>query len=106
MKYALILFFSIQSSFVFSESYSEVSTVKGLTVGNSYARVQLSTMKETESCTNSKFYYLDNSESKDMFSTLLAAKASGQLVSLQLVGCANNMAQISHVYACDTSFCG
>lgn len=88
-----------------AESYSNVSTVKGMTVGVGFARIQLVSMKAAENCLNSNYYWLDTSQGKEMFSALLAAKASGSELSLQLVGCQGDMPKITHVYICDKPFC-
>jgi hypothetical protein len=105
MKYILALSLTLACNFAYSESYSNVSTVKGLTIGAISARVQLDSMKLAEGCSNEKFYLLDSENNKAMFSSILAAKASGQKVSFQLIGCENDTAKISHVYMCDTKFC-
>ncbi|NMH63824.1 hypothetical protein [Shewanella salipaludis] len=105
MKYLVVFSLLLVSSLSWSESYSNVSIVKGLTIGATHARVQLESMKLAEGCSNIKFYFLDIQNNKEMFSSILAAKASGQKVSFQLLGCENDTAKISHVYLCDTQFC-
>jgi hypothetical protein len=42
---------------------------------------------------------------KEMYAALLAAKSSGQNVSLQLSGCASGYSIIKQVYVCDALFC-
>lgn len=95
----------ILSGFCNGESYSDASTVKGITVDEGYARIKLDNMKPAEGCEKEGYYYLDTSLYKEGFSVILAAKAAGQKLSFQLVGCHGDMAKISHVYFCDKSFC-
>ena len=100
------------SSFTYGESYSDTAAIKGMTVGEGYSRIKLSSMNSTrvlnaaESiCEKHDYYYLDTSVSKDMYSALLAANASKQTVSLQLIGCQGGYPKISHVYLCERAFC-
>ena len=105
MKKILVIISLIATSFVYGVTYSNVSTVKGMTVGDTGVRVQLESMKPAEQCSTTNFYFVDTSISKDMYSALLAAKASGQKVSFQLIGCHNNIPKVTQVYLCDTHFC-
>lgn len=89
----------------FTESYSPISTVKGLTIGQGYVRVKLVDMEPAEDCSKTDYYLLDTSVQKDGFSAVLAAKASGQKLSFQLKGCHGDMPKISHIYFCDRAFC-
>lgn len=91
----------------YGESYSDVTTVKGLSIGTDYVRVQLDSMKQAEGCPSVHYYYLDTSDSKNIYSALLSAKLSNQQLSLQLTGCdaSGKMAKISHLYMCDKQFC-
>ena len=73
----------------YSESYSPVSSIKGLSIGPGYARVRLATMGGGEGCDTPKFYKLDTTANKEMFSAILVAKATGKLVSFQLTSCQN-----------------
>jgi len=105
MKKILVILTLLSMNYIDAASYSEVSKIKGMTIGVNHVRVQLEVMKPAEQCSVSNYYFLDTSVSKDMYSALLSAKASGQLLSLQLDGCHLNMPKISHVYLCDTHFC-
>lgn len=99
---ALMLSFNL----CFSESNSNLSTIKAITVGSGYARVRLESMKEAEGCVNTKnWYYLDTVNNQEMFSTLLAANISGKKLTLQLAGCQGEYPKISHIYLCDTLVC-
>ncbi len=88
-----------------AESYSPSSKIKGMTIGTDYARIQLETMGPAEGCDSPKYYKLATTNGAGMFSALLAAKASGSIVSVQLIGCDSNMPNITHVYLCDNKLC-
>ena len=105
-KSCLLLLFLIALN-TQAASYSDVSKVKGMTIGTTAARVVLESMKSgvESQCSDQKYYSLDLSN-KEMFSSILMAKASGTKLSFQLNGCANNRPKISHVYLCDKKFCG
>ena len=108
MKNLCLLTLTLFAANVQAETYSEVSTVKGITIGTTTAaRVVLDSMKPgvESQCSDQKYYSLDLSN-KEMFSGILAAKASGAKLSFQLNGCENNRPKIVHVYLCDQKFCG
>ena len=92
-------------------SYSNVTTVKALTLGADGVRVKLDSMKELEGCVNQKYYYLStptNQEDK-LVSALLTAKISKQKINFQLSGCETmssySYPKIRHIYFCDTALC-
>jgi len=82
-----------------SETYVE-GTVTQLSVGTTYARVQLDQMVSAEGCANYTWYLLPfpPGEGKEMYAAVLTAKTSGQRVKLQLTGCSSGYPSIAHVY--------
>lgn len=95
-----------------AESYSEVASVDALTFSTYGVRVKLTSMKSVEGCADQNYYFLptpDDSYDK-MVSALIAAKATGEKLSLQLTQCeplgSNSYPKITHIYMCDSSFCG
>lgn len=107
MKRVLVFLSMFQIGGAYAESYSDVTTIKGITVGGTAARVLMESMKEgvESSCSDQKYYNLDLSK-KEMFSTILAAKMSNTKLSFQLNGCENDRPNIAHVYLCEQRFCG
>lgn len=107
MKYLWLLILFAVANLAVAESYSNASTIKAITVGTTYARVQLTSMPSTpaESCSSSTFYYLDLTTGSEIYSATLAAKLAGEKISFQLIGCQSGMPKITHVYLCDTLFC-
>jgi hypothetical protein len=114
MKYwfiSLVIVVGIFSSSSHAASYSHISSVKGLTFFADGVRIKLESMKEVESCENQNFYYLPTPDERynKFVSALLAAKASGEKLSLQLVGCEQvtsySYPKVTHIYFCDTSYC-
>jgi len=96
-----------------AESYSPISTIKALTFSTTGVRVKLENMTESiEGCSTQNYYYLPtpDQQSDKLVSVLLAAKISGQGIWFQLSGCQDmaqyNYPKISHIYFCDTSWCG
>jgi hypothetical protein len=78
-----------------------------MTIGHSFARVKKANMLGGESCSKSEWYILDFQldENKAMFSALLTAKASGQKVHFQLIGCWLDYPKITYVYNCENQQC-
>lgn len=114
MKYQSVFLMVILASGLsvsHAESYSSVSSVKGLTFYDDGVRIKLESMKEVESCANQNFYYLPTPDEKSnkLVSVLLTAKASGEKLSLQLVGCEQmtgySYPKVTHIYFCDTVYC-
>ena len=97
----ITLFFPLLSD---AASYSNVTTVKALTLGAEGVRVKLDSMKELEGCINQKYYYLaiPTNQQDKLVSALLTAKVSRQSISLQLSGCETmssySYPKISHIY--------
>lgn len=106
MRYILSLVLLVFASSLWAESYSNVSTVKGISIIPSSARIQLNSMKEAEGCSSSQYYYLGPlSDKGEMYSTILAAKMSGEKLSFQLTGCQGKYPVITAIYLCDKHFC-
>ena len=93
-------------------AYSAAGTIKNMTVGIDMARIELSSNTGNAalftSCSSDRqWYYLDLASitpgTKEMFATLLAAKASGQPIFVQALGCVGSYSKIVHVYACSNA---
>ena len=111
-KYIIPLCFLFSAESVIAETYSPVSTIKGMTVGTTLVRVFLADVDvlKFESCTveaKKTGYALNPADTgvELMLSTLLSAKVSGQKLMFQSVGCHAGYSEISHIYFCDTEFC-
>ena len=72
---------------VFAETYSELSTVKSITVADDLVRVRLATMVNIEGCSSNNWYAVDLNETyaKEKYSSLLAAKTTQEKVFLQFL---------------------
>ncbi|EAQ64327.1 hypothetical protein MED121_04388 [Marinomonas sp. MED121] len=110
LKYLGILAFLVSGA-AFSASYSEVSIVKGVSIGENFVRVKLQNMKSLENCPHQSWYVLDTTadSSKLLYSGILSANAAKTKLSLQItdshsVG-SKTYPKITHVYLCDTAFC-
>ncbi|MCG7535278.1 hypothetical protein [Pseudoalteromonas sp. OOF1S-7] len=102
--------------FANATAYTQVATIKDMTVSHNAARIKLSTMNELTECTSSptsaKWYHLDlrTDGAQHIYSSLLAAKFSGQKMFLELRGCYSHDAnskypKVTQVYMCDTMWC-
>jgi len=105
-RYAFILWVFI-CSLSHGASYSAPSLITNMTVGKDFARVKTQNISAAESCAKSSWYILDfnTNASAEMYAMLLAAKASGQKVHFQLIGCYLDYPKVSHVYNCENSSC-
>jgi hypothetical protein len=81
-----------------SETYVE-GLIDQVSVGTTYARVKFQTMVTAESCANQSWYILSfqSGMGKEMYAAILAAKASGQEMRVQLNGCDTGYPSITHV---------
>lgn len=92
-----------------AEAYSKVSTIKNMTVGLGMARVELTDNTGSfEACSSDRTWYLLDLSSaaagtKEMLATLLSAKAAGQKVFLQTIGCVGSYSRLTHIYLCDAA---
>ncbi len=109
MKNLICLFSILISVSSFGVSFSTNGQITDMTIGKTYVRVKDSNMALYEGCSSSEWYKLEKSEDSgysEMFSTLLAAKASNSNVHVQLIGCSSEgYAKISHVYNCNNQTC-
>jgi len=73
---------SVIASPAIAESYSEISSIKHITLGGDVVRIRLNTMKDITGCSNTYWYALNLSEpfAKEKYSALLAAKATKEKV--------------------------
>ena len=111
-KFALTLSIMLcYSSLAYSASYSKVASIEALTFSNKGVRVKLTEMSPAEGCANQNWYYLPTPDSSygQMVSSLIAAKATGEKISLQLLLCeplgTYSYPKINHIYMCDSEFC-
>lgn len=92
-----------------AESYSELSSVKHITVHEDIVRVRLNSMKEITGCTSSYWYSINLNEpfSKEKYSALLTAKATNEKVFFQFLpnDCYATHPRINVVYLCDDLQC-
>ena len=93
-----------------ANTYSNVSTIKGLTVENGNGRVRLVLDDMTaakESCATDPWYAFSLSTlgAKEMYASLLAAKFAGQRVFVQANGCEGPYSSVTLVYVCDAMWC-
>lgn len=94
---AVLALFAFNS---YAAEQSAISKVTFVTVGTTYARIKLETMKAVESCPEQDFYILDFSidPGNHMYSALLSAYATKTPTYLLLSGCYQNKPRITHVY--------
>lgn len=103
--YVIVLFaFATQ---VNADSYTTPGLITNMSVGKNFARVKTENISAAESCTKSEWYVLDftTTGTPEMYSMLLASKASGQKVHFQLIGCHLDYPKIAHVYNCENAGC-
>lgn len=104
---ALVAIFLVHN--VQAASYTVVTEIKAMTIGDTGVRVKLKTMGKYENCSEDRWYFLDTNTKNfnTMYSGLLSHKASREKVFLQLIGCdsSKKYPKISHVYLCDTTWC-
>jgi len=83
-----------------SATNSAESTVKQITIGDTYARIKLTDMTNMEGCTRQEYYFLDlsNGKNKGTLSVVLTAKATQSPIVVQAVGCSANYPLVSHIY--------
>ncbi|WP_045859828.1 hypothetical protein [Teredinibacter purpureus] len=88
-------------------SYTAPSVITNMTVGRDFARVKTQNISSAEGCSKSEWYILDFNGvgTPEMYSMLLAAKASSQKVHFQLIGCHLDYPKVTHVYNCENSQC-
>lgn len=112
MKYFLAVLIIILALPLHAESFTQVTKISGLTSDGKYVRVVLEDMLEAEGCKNQNYYYLDVLEEpgKIMLQILLAAQTNKDKVSIQIDGCKKiedrEYPVVTHVYFCDTEYCG
>jgi len=106
----LMLVFLITEK-VFAQSFSVPSTISGVTIGPSLARVYLTDLSGGfESCTvaeKKNAYSFDPSITGNefMLSAILSAKVSKQKIMFQSIDCYMGYSKITHVYFCNTDRC-
>ena len=94
-----------------AESYSELSTVKGYTLGENFMPIKLQTMKSVEGCANQEWYYLSTATEGGRLkaSSVITSYVTKEKLFLQITGCADietrEYPDISHVYQCNTLWC-
>ena len=93
-----------------ADSYSKVTTVKGLTFepGTNTVRVILTDATGAyEPCSSETWYAFSMADAggKEMYATLLAAKLGGDSLFLQSRGCITTYSKVTLVYLCDTIWC-
>ncbi|WP_194866520.1 hypothetical protein [Pseudoalteromonas sp. PPB1] len=102
--------------FANATAYTQVATIKDMTVSHNTVRVKLSVMNELSECssspTSAKWYHLDLAKegSQHIYSSLLAAKFAKQKLFMELSGCFTQNAsskypRVTQVYMCDTMWC-
>lgn len=103
----LIIGLGLISPLSYAASYTAPSLVTNMSVGKDMARVKTANISASEGCAKSEWYILDfnTNASAEMYSMLLAAKASRQKVHFQLIGCHMDYPKVSHVYNCDNANC-
>lgn len=76
------------------------STVKQITIGETYARIKLASMTSMEGCPRQDFYYLDLSNGKNAgtLSVILTAKVTQNPIVVQAGGCVADYPLITHIY--------
>lgn len=89
-----------------SASYTAPDVITNMTVGKDFVRVKTASITAVEGCTKAEWYILPYGEgSAEIYSMLLAAKASAQKVHFQLIGCHLDYPRIIHIYNCDNASC-
>lgn len=85
---------------VYAVTNSSESIVKQITIGDTYARVKLTSMTSMEGCARQDFYYLDLSNGKNAgtLSVILTAKVTQSLIVVQAGGCVADYPLITHIY--------
>lgn len=112
MKKYLMLLILFTPLLLHAESFTQVTKVSGLTSDGEYVRVVLEDMLEAEGCKNQNYYFLDvtGEPGKIMLQILLAAHTNKEKVSIQIDGCQKiedrEYPVVTHVYFCDTEYCG
>lgn len=102
--------------FANATAYTQVATIKDMTVSHNTVRIKLSTMNKLTECssspTSAKWYHLDlrTDGAQHIYSSLLAAKLAKQKMFLELRGCFSQNAdskypKVTQVYLCDTMWC-
>ncbi len=100
LKKGLLLTLSILPLMASAETYTKLGTITRMTVGKDSARVRMDNITQEEGCHKYDWYILSfiDGGSAEMYSMLLATKATGQKVSFQLKGCKHDYPKITHVY--------
>jgi hypothetical protein len=105
------LLMSNLASLSMAESYSNVSAVKGYTLGESYMRIKLESMKSVEGCADQDWYHLstDTDGGRLKASSIMTSYVTQEPLFLQITSCTDvgsrEYPKVTHVYQCSTMWC-